>query len=862
MFRKSKFFLSLLVASFILTLSSCIPDDLFNTDPDVIYIEPMDNTKTYLSIGDTLQLDWVYVTSDSYTDSYYYYGDQISVTRQYSWFSVSSTNTSVCTVTSDGYLTAVGPGITLIQISAKKGPADPIFYDITVSSGDSNGSTNTVTSISLGTTSKKMMPGDTDSIYFRIDPYYATNTAVTCSSSDEDVVTASVQGNYLYLTAIANGTATVTLTSVDSPSVKAYCKITVSDGYNPTYSVQSLSISEEYLYLDIGESSSLFVSPIPSSAPGDVEWFSSNKEVATVRSGLVTALKAGTTTITAKSKDSPSVTATCEVTVSTNQYVSISKLSFSNSSITVEKGGDAVVTVSVTPYNAKPNLTWYTTSSYFTCTPDKTNPAKCTITGVSQGSGTLYVKSNSDSSIKAYISVTVTKPKPASANDFFWGTWIRMDNGSEISVEDTQLVCGSNSYDITQESTKETLFIDGTIGNGISSFTKKSQNVIEAKEGTAVIPFYRRGGTKLDYSLKVVGNSSILGRYARAASGLSGLKVKGSSKKYKSYTPETKETDENGLVTLTAPVQGDIQTVTIDLPADDNAQIKSVVIDNLKVENSGDYMGTVALAGKDDYSLKITGTIDESEKTDGYLFAGNTYTMHLEIKNISDVEAEFSVLKITPQDNFITLSSTEKDMKNLESYSVPTINPGDKLQRDIQITVGSFTGEPYKNTQINVEIINDTGWTDFIPIRVFNNKTEITFNANEAINENAQLNGFLIYPDGNSTFFKVPQGTNKTIKVPQFKSTEEYILVFSGASVQGYLDNSTELYYTVSLSGTPKAIHDDSIDALDLRAIQVFGENGKKRGNETEDEAFAVEGDFEAYIGQGETDFYKIKFTD
>lgn len=859
-----KLSIGILLLSALFSFSGCDPTQLFNPEPAIIQInfDPAPfNYSPELTPGQRVQMNWIYLTSDGYTHD-------VSNTGEYSLFTVTSSDPNVCYF-SDGYLIALNPGSVIITIRANNGGAMQ-YIDFYVKSGRStsvepdSGSENpsqatyTASSIDIDTTSTSLVKGESFYMNYSVYPYYA-NDSVTCSSSDSSVVQAYVYYNRsIYVYAVDYGTATITITSNDNPNVTAKCKITVNDGYNPTYSVSSVTLSDEYLFLDINETTVLTASIYPSSAPTDLKWESSKPEVVSVSSGKITALKAGTAIITATSKDNPDKYATCEVTVSNNKYIQVTDLSFTNSSVSVGRGEETTVTVNIQPSGANPKLTWYTStsSSYFTYSPDETNPAKCKITGLKEGGGYLYVKLDSDSSIYSYVYITVTKPTPASANQYFWGTWIRMDNGKMISIEDTQLVDGAtgNSYDITKESTETKIVINGSIGNGITYLSKKTQNVIEAKEGDALIPFYRKGGTDLDYTLKVVGTASMMNR---AASGLSGLKVRGTSNKYKSFTSDA-ETTTDGSVTLKAPVQGDVQTVSIELPAEGEEEAKSVVVENLKIENSGDYMGTVALAGEGDYSLKITGTIDEKDKTDGYLYAGHTYTMHLEIKNISDVPAKYSVLSITPQeeDDFITLSST--DIPNLKAYSVPTIKPGMYLQKDIQITIGSFSDEKYKDTKINIEIINDTGWIDYVPIRVFGEQAKITFNAGKVENTYASLNGFLIYPDGNSQFFSVRQGNYQTISVPRFKPTDEYTLVFSGATVNGTLSDSTELYYTVSLSATKKAIHDDTeITYQELRALQKFGED-----NETEDDAYAVDGDFEAYIAEGETDFYKIKFTD
>lgn len=859
-----KLSIGILLLSALFSFSSCDPTQLFNPEPAIIQInfDPAPfNYSPELTPGQRVQMNWIYLTSDGYTHD-------VSNTGEYSLFTVTSSDPNVCYFL-DGYLIALNPGSVIITIKANNGGAMQ-YIDFYVKSGRStsvepdSGSENpsqatyTASSIDIDTTSTSLVKGESFYINYSVYPYYA-NDSVTCSSSDPSVVQASVYYNgCIYVYAVDYGTATITIKSNDNPNVTAKCKITVNDGYNPTYTVSSVTLSDEYLFLDINETAVLTASIYPSSAPSELKWESSKPEVVSVSSGKITALKAGTAIITATSKDNPDKSATCEVTVSNNKYIQVTGLSFTNTSVSVGRGEETTVTVNVQPSNANPKLTWYTSSSssYFTYSPDETNPAKCKITGLKEGGGYLYVKLDSDSSIYSYVYVTVTKPTPASANQYFWGTWIRMDKGTKISVEDTKLINGSSSYDISKQSTKTQLIIDGDIGNGISSFEQKSQNVIIATdENDNIIPFYRQGGTNLDYTLKVVGSADLI---TRAASGLSGLKVRGTSNKYKSFVSDA-ETTTDGSVTLKAPVQGDIQTVSIELPAEGEEEAKSVVVENLKIENSGDYMGTVALVGENDYSLKITGTIDESEKTDGYLYAGHTYNMHLEIRNISNITSKSSILSITPaeEDDFITITST--DIDNLKAYTVSSIKPGQKFDADIQIHIGNISDVTYKDTKINIKITQKNGgWIDYVPIRIFREQANITFNAGKAQKSNASLNGFLIYPDGNSKFFTVKQGTYGTITVPRFKATDKYTLVFSGATVDGDLSSSTELYYTVSLNDTPKALADKTtIDEDDLLYLLYFGEE-----NESEDEAFPVNQAFEGYIGYGDTDFYTLTITD
>lgn len=81
--------------------------------------------------------------------------------------------------------------------------------------------------------------------------------------------------------------------------------------------VSGIILSERSHEMFIGDTITLVASVIPDNATyKEVEWISSNPEVATVSSiGVVTAVSEGNATITAKSTDGSNISANCEVTV-------------------------------------------------------------------------------------------------------------------------------------------------------------------------------------------------------------------------------------------------------------------------------------------------------------------------------------------------------------------------------------------------------------------------------------------------------------------------------------------------------------------------------------------------------------------
>ncbi len=82
-----------------------------------------------------------------------------------------------------------------------------------------------------------------------------------------------------------------------------------------TVSVTGVLLNKPTVVLNVGETAILTVTVIPTDATNkDVTWKSSNTSVATVLNGVVTAISAGTATITATTEDG-GYTATCTVTV-------------------------------------------------------------------------------------------------------------------------------------------------------------------------------------------------------------------------------------------------------------------------------------------------------------------------------------------------------------------------------------------------------------------------------------------------------------------------------------------------------------------------------------------------------------------
>ena len=91
--------------------------------------------------------------------------------------------------------------------------------------------------------------------------------------------------------------------------------------------VVGITLDNTSLVIAVGKTATITATIQPQDASNKrLTWTSSNEAVATVANGVVTALKQGTATITAKSTDGSNVTATCQITVVANNDAAIAEL--------------------------------------------------------------------------------------------------------------------------------------------------------------------------------------------------------------------------------------------------------------------------------------------------------------------------------------------------------------------------------------------------------------------------------------------------------------------------------------------------------------------------------------------------------
>ena len=250
-----------------------------------------------------------------------------------------------------------------------------------------------VSAISLNNSSIEVVEGVSFSLTVTISPNDATNKKISWSSSNESVATV----NNGVVTTIKAGTVSITAKSEDGGKT-ATCTVTVKE---KTISVTSITLDKVNAEVTEGESLTLTATVSPDNASNKtVVWSSSDDKVASVKDGVVTTIKAGSVTITAKSEDGGG-TASCAIVVK-EIVIPVTEISFENASIDLNEYEELVLQVTVTPDNAtNKKVVWSSSDeSIVRVWQDGV------VLGIKAGSATITAKSE-DGDVSAECVVTV-----------------------------------------------------------------------------------------------------------------------------------------------------------------------------------------------------------------------------------------------------------------------------------------------------------------------------------------------------------------------------------------------------------------------------------------------------------------------
>ncbi len=247
----------------------------------------------------------------------------------------TSSDPSVATVSKDGVVKGVKKGTAEITCTTASGMLTAKIKITVIKS---------VTGVTLNKTVVSLSKGKKTALTPSIIPSDASITAVTWSSSNNDVATVSSDG---IVTAVSGGYAEITVTTKDGKKT-ATCQIQVICG------VTGVKLDKSKITLEMGKNQVLTATVLPADASNkSLVWSSSNKAVVKVsRKGTLVPVGEGTAVVTVRTADG-GFTDTCKVTVIRRQEIKLAVSSIVNSSKRIK------IEVDVLSFDSEPkfNLT-------------------------------------------------------------------------------------------------------------------------------------------------------------------------------------------------------------------------------------------------------------------------------------------------------------------------------------------------------------------------------------------------------------------------------------------------------------------------------------------------------------------------
>lgn len=414
----------------------------------------------------------------------------------------SSTNEAVATIDQTGLVTALKAGQTQIVATTEEGGLTATC-DVTVK--------QFVTDIALNASTVMLYTKENYQLSVTVGPEVAANKTVAWTSSNSAV--ASVDQNGL-VTALSAGSAMITVKAQDGSGVESSCVVTVKQH------VEAVSLNRISQPLNVGETYQLSASIAPNDATNkNVTWESSDPTVATISSsGLVKALKSGSTTITVTTEDGGfTATSTIEVI----QYVS--DITLDSQSVTIYENESWKLNASIGPENADNKIVVWESSNPTVATVDQNG----LVSALSVGTTTITATAQDESGVSASCIFTVNKhvediSLSSSSVD------ITIGNTFTLTASVTPSDATNKKYSATSSNTAvATVSINGSsviirsVGLGSTTITVTTEdgeytatcdvNVVLSKTPTNLALVVKKSGVRYYVPTSVYGSTTLTG---------------------------------------------------------------------------------------------------------------------------------------------------------------------------------------------------------------------------------------------------------------------------------------------------------------------------------------------------------------
>ncbi len=330
----------------------------------------------------------------------------------------SSSDTNVASV-QDGVVTGESAGTATITATLTVGTSTVQGKcEVTVKAAETSDAEYSLALISADSLELKVSETGTIKFEAKATPSNAQMTPILNDDYKKDIIEAKLQGSTVNITALKAGNTAVTITLKEDNSKTVTCNITVTDDTTS----ELLPLSATDMELVEGTTGKIVTNPALS-ADVKVSYKSSDETVATVADGTVTAVKAGTATITIKADGYEE--ATCKVTVTAKQQPEPELKALKALDMTLEEEAakkietDPVLPEGVTVRYESSDKAVASVDAYGTVTSVKAGeatitvtaegyvPAKCKVTVIAKAAGEITTGTNVEVSVSA-DEVTIT----------------------------------------------------------------------------------------------------------------------------------------------------------------------------------------------------------------------------------------------------------------------------------------------------------------------------------------------------------------------------------------------------------------------------------------------------------------------
>lgn len=567
-----------------------------------------------LVLGETVQLKATVFPSNA-TD------------KSIDWF---STDASVATVTDAGLVTAVKEGTSIIRATAGR-----ITVSCTVAVSKP---LVTVTSITLSPSSLELYEGEDQTLTATVLPSDATDKTVEWSTSDPEIAWVS-DGT---VTAVKQGEAVITAKAGEKT---ASCTVKV---LRRAVEVESVTLSRIELQMTVGQKETLTAKVKPDNAADKgVTWSSSAPSVAKVEGGVVTALKEGEATITAKAGGK---TATCTVTV-VEKIVAVESVELDKTLLELMEGDTETLAATVTPDDATDKTVTWITSDASVATVDEGK-----VTALKEGKAYITARAGDQ---RAVCEVIVSKPEVKVASVTLNKTELALHKGETAVLTATVKPDDASDKTVSWQSSNEAV-----------ATVDKAGKVSALKSGTATITA-RAGDVTASCSVTVttpVAGITISKTYLALEEGQSAeltatITPDDADEKTAAWSSSDNKVvtvDENGKVTAVAVGKATVTATAGGFSASCSVTVAEKVVPVESVE-----LDKTSLALEKGQSEKLTATVKPDDATE------QTVVWTTSNKKVATVDQEGNVYAVDGGSATITATCGEKTATCEVTVTVP-----------------------------------------------------------------------------------------------------------------------------------------------------------------------------------------------